>query len=106
LPRTWQAPFWWPAIFIYDRVYMFRPQSVVFVLLPMLMAAQSSVGQSGSKAPSDPSTSAQSAASLAESGHCAEALPALKKSVGQVSVAQVKDKNSGARLAWMACAAQ
>jgi len=71
---------------------MFRPQSVVFVLLPMLMAAPSSVGQSGSKAPSDSSTSAQSAASLAESGHCAEALPALKKSVGQVSVAQVKDK--------------
>ena len=74
-------PFRRPAIFIYDRVYMFRFQFLVCVVLSVVIAGGSMVGQSASKAPSTSSTVARNAAALAESGHCVEALPALKKSI-------------------------
>jgi Tfp pilus assembly protein PilF len=58
----------------------------------MVMAGQKSAAQSERKATINSSTSAPSAVILAESGHCAEALPSLKKSLAQVSLAQNKDK--------------
>jgi tetratricopeptide (TPR) repeat protein len=60
---------------------MFRFQFLVYVVLSVVIAGGSTSGQSASKAPSTSSTVARNAAVLAESGHCVEALPALKKSI-------------------------
>ncbi|MFZ0293860.1 MAG: tetratricopeptide repeat protein [Candidatus Sulfotelmatobacter sp.] len=79
--QSWQAPVSAPAIFIYDRVYMFRFQFLVCVVLSAVIAGGSAAGQSASKASPPLPTIARSAAALAESGHCVEALPALKKSI-------------------------
>lgn len=71
---------------------MFRSQSLVCVLLLTTMAALNGAGQSSSKAPSDPSSPTASAVTLAESGHCAEALPSLKRSITQVKDKELRRK--------------
>ncbi len=77
-----------PAIFIYDRLYMFR--SVHLLSLTLLIAINSapSAAQAAGKAAPDASSSARSATTLAESGHCTAALPPLKK-----SLIQLKDRD-------------
>jgi Tfp pilus assembly protein PilF len=82
-----------PAIFIYDRVYMFRFQSLVYVVLSVVIARGNTVAQSASKTPSPLSTIARNAVALAESGHCVEALPALKKGI------KVEDKELRRKIA-------
>jgi tetratricopeptide (TPR) repeat protein len=67
---------------------MFRPQSLVCVVLMAVAVGQNSDAQSGSKPSADSSASARNATALAESGRCTDALPSLKK-----SIAQVKDKD-------------
>ena len=74
-------PFRRPAIFIYDHGYMFRFQFLACVVLSVVTAGGNSHAQSVGKAPPTPSTIARNAAAMAESGHCVEALPALKKSI-------------------------
>ena len=71
---------------------MFRSQSLVCVLLLTTMAALNGAGQSSSKAPSDPSSPTASAVTLAESRHCAEALPSLKRSITQVKDKELRRK--------------
>lgn len=56
------------------------------------MAGGISFAQSVGKAPADASTVARKAAVLAESGHCSEALPSLKKSAGQVTDKDLRRK--------------
>jgi tetratricopeptide (TPR) repeat protein len=57
-------------------------------MLLVAIAGSGSAAQSVAKAPSDPSTVARNATATAESGHCAEALPPLRKSIGTI-----KDKD-------------
>jgi len=90
--KPWQAPLWWPAVFIYDRVYMSRFQWLVWATLLPVMECGSGFAQSVSKAPADPSTMARSATALAESGHCTEALPSLKKILGPVKDKELRRK--------------
>ncbi len=78
------APFWRPAIFVYDRADMFRHRILVCVVIWAGIAGEMSVAQSSAKIPVDASSAAHRATSLAESGQCSEALPALKKSVGSI----------------------
>ena len=56
------------------------------------MAGGSSAAQSAGKAPADGAKVARNAAALAESGQCAEALPSLNKSVGQIKDKELKRK--------------
>jgi Tfp pilus assembly protein PilF len=60
---------------------MFRFQFLVYLVLSLVIAGGSTVGQSASKTSPAPSTIARNAAALAESGHCVEALSALKRSI-------------------------
>ena len=85
-------PFRRPAIFIYDRGYMFRIQFLLCLILSVVITG-SSRAQSDSKMPADASTIARKAATLAESGHCVQALPVLKKSL------RVEDKELRRKIA-------
>jgi Tfp pilus assembly protein PilF len=85
-------PFRRPAIFIYDRGYMFRFKFLLGVILSVMITG-SSRAQSDSKTPADASATARKAAALAESGHCVQALPALKKSL------RVEDKELRRKIA-------
>jgi tetratricopeptide (TPR) repeat protein len=67
--------------------YMFRPGYLLWIMLFIVMAAAGSAAQTAGKPAADVSSSARNGASLAESGHCAEALPLLRK-----SIAQLKDR--------------
>jgi Tfp pilus assembly protein PilF len=63
-------------------------QSLACGTLLVVMAGGISIAQSARNAPADDSVAAKNAAALAESGHCAEAIPPLKR-----SMAQLKAKN-------------
>jgi len=63
---------------------MRRLSKLAPLIFPLLAVAVSSLAQVSSKAPISPNA-AEHAASLAESGHCAEALPLLTKSVAHVT---------------------
>jgi Tfp pilus assembly protein PilF len=89
--EAWQAPLWWPAIFVYHRVYMFRFQGLVGAIL-LLVFECGAFAQSVSKVPADPFAIAKNATALAEGGHCPEALPALKKSIGPVRDKELRRK--------------
>jgi Tfp pilus assembly protein PilF len=80
------------CLLIYDRVYMFRPLSLLCVILSLVTAASNGAAQSAGKAALDTSPVAQSAVTRAESGHCSGALPALRKSVEQVKDRDLKRK--------------
>ncbi len=78
--------------FIYDRVAMFRLQKLSCALLLLAMPPVSLAAQSANKPVADVSTSARKAAALAESGHCTEALPSLKKSIQQTKDKELERK--------------
>jgi Tfp pilus assembly protein PilF len=90
--KAWQAPLWWPAIFIYDRVDMSRFPWLVWATLLLMVEGGSSFAQSLSKAPADASTMARNATALADNGHCTEALPSLKKILGPVKEKELRRK--------------
>ena len=73
------------------------------VCLGLLAVVAESIGaaQSGGKPAPDPSAAAEKATKLAENGHCGDALPVLKKSLGQVKDKDLRRKVSvdGARCA-------
>lgn len=71
--------------FIYDFRYMFLPRILALAGLFSLAAAVQATAQTASKQSPDASESARKAASLAESGHCAAALPVIEKTVHQLS---------------------
>ncbi len=68
---------------------MFLPVYLLSITLLILTAGPGSLAQAAGKSSPDPSAAAQSAIALAESGHCVQALPALKRSIAQL---QLKDK--------------
>jgi tetratricopeptide (TPR) repeat protein len=79
--------------FIYDRLYMFRPCGSSCLALLVFLAGSWVLPQSSSKAPpEDALAMARKATALAESGHCAEAFPSLKKSLSQLSDKDLKRK--------------
>lgn len=67
---------------------MLRRWRLLCVVLSTVIAGSYSAAQSGTTSTADPSAAAEKATRLAESGHCPEALPTLRK-----SVTQVKDKD-------------
>jgi Tfp pilus assembly protein PilF len=69
---------------------MFPPRGLVLAVFSVLVACGTSVAQSASKSLPDAATSAQKATTLAKDGHCAEALPLLKRSIRQVEDAKLK----------------
>jgi tetratricopeptide (TPR) repeat protein len=83
--------FWPPAIFIYDRVGMFRSLFPVCVGIVMLIMPGMGIAQS-SHPTADFSSTARSAVGLAESGHCGEALPSLRKSVDHIKEPELRRK--------------
>lgn len=76
--------------FIYHRGYMFRPGGFLLLAFVILLPGVASPAQSTGKP--DISSTAAKAVTLAESGHCAEALPELKKSLTQLSDKELKRK--------------
>jgi tetratricopeptide (TPR) repeat protein len=79
--------------FVYDRLYMFGPRSSSLSAFLVFLAGSWVLAQSASKAlPDDASATARKASTLAESGHCTEALGLLKKSFGQLSDKDLKRK--------------
>lgn len=71
---------------------MFPPQTLLCITLLTLLAAETATSQSASKSGPDASAIARKAVTLADSGRCGEALPALKKSVGQLKDRDLKLK--------------
>lgn len=71
---------------------MFRPQSLLVVMFLLIVAGARSTGQAVSKPAADSSSIARSASALAESGHCAEAMPSLKKSIAQLKDRELRRK--------------
>jgi len=61
-------------------------------MLSVVSAGGSSVAQSVSNAPADASSIARNAMALAENGHCSEALPSLRKSIGPVKDKELRRK--------------
>jgi Tfp pilus assembly protein PilF len=90
--EQWRAAFGLPAIFIYDRLYMFRPGVVLSLMFLMMVASAISEGQAGGKAAPDASSIARNATALAENEQCGEALPMLRKSSAQVKERELKLK--------------
>jgi tetratricopeptide (TPR) repeat protein len=77
--------------FIYDRGYMFRPGCRNPLIIAVLLTSGLCAAQSAPKAASPDSTTAvQKAASLAEAGHCSEALSGLKKGLHQTESKDLK----------------
>lgn len=76
---------------------MFRPSKILSLALIVAaagdaIAAQSVAAGAPAKGAPGAASAAQSAITLAETGHCAEALPSLRKSVAQLSDRQLKRK--------------
>jgi tetratricopeptide (TPR) repeat protein len=81
---------------------MFLPRSLIFsVSFFLLVASSLGTGQTAPKKSSDSPAGARKAVALAEGGHCGDALPALRKSIRQISDKDLKRK---AGLAGMHCA--
>jgi tetratricopeptide (TPR) repeat protein len=80
---------------------MFRPQSLLCLTLLVFVAPAGVAAQSGGKAAPDASSAAQHGITLAESGHCAEALPSLKRGVDQI---KERDLSRKAALDGVRCA--
>jgi len=78
--------------FVYDRLYMFPPRGSSCSALLVFLAGSWVLAQSPRKPPAEESAIARKATALAESGHCAEAFPPLKKSLGQLSDKDLKRK--------------
>jgi tetratricopeptide (TPR) repeat protein len=72
-----------------SRLYMFRLRDLLSLLLVMLIAGAANAQSVGKPAVD---ASARSATTLAESGHCPEALPSLRKSLVQVKNRELKRK--------------
>jgi tetratricopeptide (TPR) repeat protein len=64
---------------------MLKLSNLHFLLLFLLATSASSIAQTSNKAAVSNSDAAEHAASLAESGHCAEALPSLAKTVAHIT---------------------
>ena len=81
---------------------MFLPRSLIFSVSSFLLVAGSlGTGQTAPKESYDSPAGARKAVALAEGGHCGDALPALRKSIRQISDKDLKRK---AGLAGMHCA--
>jgi tetratricopeptide (TPR) repeat protein len=79
--------------FIYDRLYMFRLWSTVLAGPLIFLAGSSCLAQSApTPSATDLSSSVRAVVVQAESGHCAEALPELKKTLGKISDKELKRK--------------
>lgn len=72
---------------------MQRLQHSLFVVL-LIGGASVLAAQDSKKAPADRSAAARRAVELAESGHCAEALPALKGGAGRIADRELKRKSA------------
>lgn len=73
---------------------MSRSVHLFLVSLALVIAVATCGAQSGSKtSPSASASVTRSAIALAESGHCTQALPTLKKSVAQGGAAAIKDED-------------
>jgi len=82
------------VVWVYNRVMVRVVSSgIVSIFVPVFLLACSSAAQVAKKS-SGPSgaDATQRATSLAESGHCAEALPLLKKSIHQVTDRDLKKR--------------
>jgi Tfp pilus assembly protein PilF len=80
---------------------MSLPRNLALATFFFLVAGSLGTSQTAAKGVPDASSAARKAITLAETGHCANALPALKKSIRQVSDKDLKRK---AGLAGMHCA--
>ncbi|MGA8443384.1 MAG: tetratricopeptide repeat protein [Candidatus Sulfotelmatobacter sp.] len=80
-----------PAIFIYDRLYMPWLCRLICAF-SVAIAGGSGLAQSASKAPVEAAIVARNADALAEGGRCIEALPPLRKSIGQVKDKELRRK--------------
>lgn len=81
---------------------MFLPRSLILTVSSFLLVASSlGTGQTAPKESSDSPAGARKAVALAEGGHCGDALPALRRSIRQISDKDLKRK---AGLAGMHCA--
>lgn len=81
---------WAACLFVYDRLHMFRPGFLLSLTILLTLSAGNVCGQSGPKSAADSSSALHDALSLAENGHCSEALPLLRKSLSQT---QTKDRD-------------
>jgi tetratricopeptide (TPR) repeat protein len=77
--------------FVYDSG-MVLPRSLTFVLFPLLLVSFSASGQTPGKPAPDASPVARKAVTLAEEGHCPDALPALRSTVRKVADRDLKRK--------------
>src|SRR5882724_1158270 len=78
---------------LYNSVLMRKLFSLCVLPLFMLFAALSSSAQAPKPSPAaDATATVQRAISLAESGHCAEAMPLLKKSIRQIADKDLKKR--------------
>ncbi len=69
-----------------------RPVGSSFLLCLSLLPATTSIAQAAKKAPASVVSEAERAAALAEGGHCAEAMPLLKRTVRQVADRDLKKR--------------
>jgi tetratricopeptide (TPR) repeat protein len=82
-----------PAVFIYDCTNMLRLLYLLCLGFLTVVAGSIGVAQSVGKAAPDLSVTAEKATKLAEDGHCRDALPLLRRSLGHV-----KDKELGRKV--------
>jgi tetratricopeptide (TPR) repeat protein len=80
---------------------MKRRYELLCVGFLMALAGSSAAAQTGTKPAADPSATAEKATKLAETGHCSEAMPTLRRSLGLVKDKDLRRKVSvdGARCA-------
>src|SRR5579864_7848244 len=63
---------------------------ILFILLVFLFLSAISAGQAAKKTPTSAAGDAERATTLAESGHCPEALPLLKRAIRQTTDRDLK----------------
>ena len=76
----------------YNRVMCPRPRAVSFLIGLSFFLTLGASGQAAKKNPAPTGTNAEHAIALAESGHCPEALPLLKRAIGQTADRDLKKR--------------